>query len=791
MVFAIEEINQSSSLLPNITLGFHISDSCISENRAVKRTLELLSGKNGPVPGYRCPNHPPLAGIVGETFSTLSVPMARILGVLHYPQISHSSVLSTLSDKRLFPSFFRTVPGNTFQNIALARLMGYFSWTWMGMIISDTESGLKGGQDMKRQIEGNGGCVAFMEKIHLLHSQVKVLRLVQMIKNHSASVIIVHSEEVNIKLFLETLHQLNVRDKVWVYSANFIMASGLFGKQVWRILNGSLGLAPYTGNMPGFEEFLHHLHPSTSPDDIFMKHFWEQAFHCRWPQTNDTQSFSKEAQGENSVFCSRDQRLDKQAMSLFELDDLSYTYHAYAAVYALAHSLHTLISCTPGQGPFVNRTCANINDIRSWQILHYMKNQPFQTASGEKLIFDANGDAPATYLILNVQISPDEEFQLIKVGKLDPKASEGNNVHVSKDTIRWKDGSSKVPLSVCSESCPPGYRKAAREGQPLCCFDCVPCSQGEISNGNDTARCQKCPDEEWSNERNDECIKKVVEFLSYEELLGLTLAITAGLLSFLTASVLCVFIKYRDTPIVKANNRGLSYLLLIALMCCFLCSFIFIGRPRKLTCMLRQMVFGIIFTLSVSSILAKTIIVVIAFKATNPNSSARKWIGSTTPSCTVIFCSLVQVCICCIWLIQSPPFPEFNMKSDFRKIIFECNEGHTVFFYCMLGYMGLLATVSFVVAFLSRNLPGSFNEAKLITFSMLVFVSVWISFIPAYLSTRGKYMVAVEVFAILCSSAGLLGCIFFPKCYIILLRPDRNTRQHLVGKDKLGHKKGE
>ncbi|XP_069495779.1 vomeronasal type-2 receptor 26-like [Ambystoma mexicanum] len=256
-------------------------------------------------------------------------------------------------------------------------------------------------------------------------------------------------------------------------------------------------------------------------------------------------------------------------------------------------------------------------------------------------------------------------------------------------------------------------------------------------------------------------------------------------MTFLTTSVLCVFFIYRDTPIVKANNRGLSYLLLVTLMLCFLCCFIFIGRPGMLTCMLQQTVFGIVFTLSVSTVLAKSVLVVLAFKATHPNSPARMWLGLKTPFCIVSICTGVQISICAAWIVKSPPFPQLITMPHIERIISDCNEGDAIFFYCMMGYMGLLATVSFIVAFLSRNLPQGFNEAKLITFSMLVFVSVWISFIPAYLSTQGKYTVAVEVFAILCSGAGMLGCIFIPKCYIIMVQTEKNNRKYILSKQTL------
>ncbi|XP_078515241.1 extracellular calcium-sensing receptor-like [Lissotriton helveticus] len=778
MVFAIRELNQATDLLPNITLGFQIFDSCISEDRAIKGTLALLSGNRWTFPGYRCATRPLMAGIIGETFSFLSVPMARIMGVLHYPQISHSAGSSFLSDKLHFPSFLRTVPGNSFQNTALAQLLVRFSWTWLGMVISDTDSGIQGGEELRKEIERQGGCVAFIEKVHQRYTLEQVLRVIAKIRTTSVTVIIVHSAEVHVKLLLETLHTQNVQDKIWIFSAYFAMTFGLFDKSAWKILNGALGLAPYTTSMPGFEDFLQYLKPTTTPEDVFIKLFWVKVFSCKWPLGNATNNIATER------LCSGNEALDQNTTSVFELNDLSYTYHSYLAVYAFAYALHTLMSCTPGQGPFTDGTCADINDIQPWQILHYLKNLHFKTRTGEEIYFDEYGDAPASYDILNVQISEDGIFRLVKVGKCDPRAPQSKAITVNASTILWGDGSSQVPRSVCSASCPPGYRRATREGEPVCCFDCIPCSLGEVSNDTDAVKCLKCPDDQWSNERRDHCIKKIIEFLSYEEPLGMTLTASAAVLALLAAFVMFLFIKYRDSPIVKANNRGLSYLLLISLMASFLCAFMMVGRPRRLTCMLQQTVFGVIFSLNVSIVLAKTLIVVLAFKATHPNSRAKRWLGSKTPKCVISLCCLIQVLICVVWLLRSPPFPELNTVSYNEKIVLQCNEGEAIFFYCMLGYMGLLATVSFLVAFISRNLPGSFNEAKLITFSMLVFVSVWISFIPAYLSTRGKYMVAVEAFAILCSSAGLLSCMFLPKCYIILLRPEENTKKHIVGKSR-------
>ncbi|XP_031758631.1 vomeronasal type-2 receptor 26-like [Xenopus tropicalis] len=775
--FAIEEINRSSWILPNVTLGYQIFDSCGAEPKALSGALDIFSGRDYRIPNYACLKNMKLIGLLGDLSSTSSYPIAQLAGLFRYPQVSYGATDPVYNDRIQFPSFYRTVPNELSEMNGIVQILKHFGWKWVGLIVSSSESGKQALDRIRKGIESYGGCVAF--SIFLSEARfssyfsflIEAKSIVNKINQKDVDVIVLFLTPMHVTVFKRLFSSRQITRKIWLSSSFFPTVIHVTHGYSRTTLNGTLSLSAQGGEIPGFETFLYRMTPINYPNDDTVTEIWETLHECSFTgflKTNTSVPVQK---------CSGNESLDDEVLSRF---DFRVGYQVYTAVYALAHSLHNLFSARAPAHPQAPAGSLK-HRFKPWQLNAFINNVTYKTPSGDIMFFKANGDPPAQFDIVKWLFLNNGSTVSRKVGHFD-ESNDKNHFYINSSADLWSPYFTEMPRSLCSEPCSPGYRKSKIEGEPPCCYDCVQCGDGEMSNTTDAVTCVKCPEDQKSNRQKTDCVPKALNFLSYMDTLGASLASAAIILFITTSVVMGIFVKYWETPIVRANNQNLSCLLLISLMLCFLCTLLFIGRPTQICCLLRQVTFGIVFTISVSSVLAKTLTVIIAFNATKPGSKLKKYVGTQLAIVLVIICSLGSTGISAVWMASYPPFLEVDMFSEMDTIILLCNEGSVTFFFCIIGYIGTLALLSFIAAFLAKDFPDRFNEAKNITFSMLGFCSVWGAFVPAYLSSKGSRMVAVEIFAILSSSAGLLGCIFAPKCYIIFLRPELNIREIVARK---------
>ncbi|XP_042125695.2 vomeronasal type-2 receptor 116-like isoform X1 [Peromyscus maniculatus bairdii] len=763
LAFSVDEVNRNPYLLPNMSLIFGFLEGGCNIMSQTYNIIESSVNLHYNVPNYNCIEMTMCSVVLSGPSWEESLVVGKAMDLYNYQQIvqlTFGPFHPILSDEEQFPYLYQMAPKDTSLALAMISLILHFSWNWIGLAIPDNDHGIQFLSYLRREMEENIICFAFVNMIsvnmHLYMSRAEVYY--RQIMTSSSNVVIIYGyTDSTLALSFRRWKSLGIQ-KIWVTTSQWDVITSMRD----LTLNSSqktLTFAHHHAEISGFKNFLHTLSPLT-PNEYLASLDWMN-FNCEVSASNC----------KTLKNCSSNASLEWLILHTFDMTFSDENYDIYDAVHIVAHFYKENLLQTMDNVKEYQFNCLELHSI--------LRKTNFTYTAGDKVNMKQKEKLQAEYDIFQIWNFPNGLELKVKIGKFSPYFPHGQQLDLYEDIIEWATGSREMPPSVCSDDCGPGFRKFWQEGMTVCCFDCNSCPENEVSNETNVDQCMKCPEEQYANAEQNQCIPKSVVFLTYEDPLGMALTLMALSFTAITALVLGIFVRYHDTPIVKANNRSLSYTLLISLLFCFLCPLLFIGHPNAATCILQQLTFGVVFTVAVSTVLAKTVTVVLAFKVTAPGRKLRFCLTSGAPNYLIAICTLIQTILCAIWLGVSPPSVDIDAYTEHGHIIIVCDKGSVTAFYCVLGYHGSLAFGSFIVAFLARNLPDKFNEAKLLTFSMLLFCSVWVTFLPVYHSTKGKVMVAVEVFSILASSVGLLGCIFFPKCYIILLRPERNSLQKI------------
>nr|XP_001111107.2 G-protein coupled receptor family C group 6 member A [Macaca mulatta] len=772
MIHSIEMIN-NSTLLSGVKLGYEIYDTCTEVTVAMAATLRFLSKFNcsKETVEFNCDYSsymPRVKAVIGSGYSEITMAVSRMLNLQLMPQVGYESTAEILSDKIRFPSFLRTVPSDFHQIKAMAHLIQKSGWNWIGIITTDDDYGRLALNTFIIQAEANNVCIAFKEVLPAFLSDNTIeVRINQTLKK-----IILEAQVNVIVVFLRQFHvfdlfnkaiEMNI-NKMWIASDNWSTATKITTIPNVKKIGKVVGFTFRRGNISAFHSFLQNLHLLPSDSNKLL---YEYAMHlsactyvkdtdlsqCIFNHSQRTLAYKANKAIERNFFMRNDFLRDYAEPGLIHSIQL--------AVFALGYAIRDLCQ---------TRDCQNPNAFQPWELLGVLKNVTF-TDGGNSFHFDAHGDLNTGYdVVLWKEING--HMTVTKMAEYDLQ----NDVFIIPDQETKNEFRNlKQIQSKCSKECSPGQMKKTTRSQHICCYECENCPENHYSNQTDMPHCLLCNNEtHWAPVRSTVCFEKEVEYLSWNDSLAILLLILSLLGIIFVLVVGIIFTRNLNTPVVKsAGGLRICYVILLCHFLNFASTSFFIGEPQDFTCKTRQTLFGVSFTLCISCILTKSLKILLAFSF---DPKLQKFLKCLYKPILIIFtCTSIQVVICTLWLIFAAPTVEVNVSLP-RVIILECEEGSILAFGTMLGYIAILAFICFIFAFKGRKLPENYNEAKFITFGMLIYFIAWITFIPIYATTFGKYVPAVEIIVILISNYGILCCTFFPKCYVIICKQDINTK---------------
>ncbi|XP_006123180.2 taste receptor type 1 member 1 [Pelodiscus sinensis] len=752
MRFAIEQINNSSSLLPNVTLGYEMFDTC-SESANLHATLSILA-PSGQHPVEVLSDftryQPKAVALIGPDSSQFTLTTAAILSIFLMPEISYEASNEMLSLKRTYPSFLRTIPSDRLQVEALVLLLQEFGWNWIAVVGSDDAYGRNGIKTLQEVMGKHDICAAFQGVIPAKRgtSRQELKEMVRVLLGTGVNVTIVFSNEYSAKDFFEVVGQANVTDKVWLGTEAWSLASVVWGIPGIHRIGSVIGLSVKQAKLPGLEEFESAHGNAEQP----------QAATCApAPDATGSSRTDSTHQSCNRVCTSCSFQVD--APQAF---DIWASFNVYSAAFAVAHGLHDLLGCGMG-------ACSK-DKVYPWQLLEKIKRVNFSLQDSQ-VQFDASGD-PLTGYDLIAWKWTGQTWAFDVIGSF---LREPDRLIIAREGILWHAAGNQVPVSTCSQLCAEG-EKRLQVGFHQCCFDCAACPAGTFLNSSDLYNCQPCGTDQWAPVGSEICFNRTTEFLSWDEPVSWALLAAITLLLLLLAGTAVLFAQNLPTPVVKSAGGRSCFLMLGTLICACCSLYCYFGEPTRPACLLRLPVYSISFTVCLSCIATRSFQIVCVFKlASKWPAFYGAWVRHSGPSLFIAACTATQLVVCLVSLSTSPSVPRKDYTTEDTLIILQCSEDSSSW---GLLYNTLLSICCFVISYLGKDLPENYNEAKCVTFSLLINFVCFICYLATWVFYQGKYLAAITVLSNLCTLAGLFGGYFLPKGYIILFRTELNTTEH-------------
>ncbi|NXW85624.1 TS1R1 protein, partial [Alopecoenas beccarii] len=688
---------------------------------------------------------PEAVAVIGPDSTQLALTTAAILGVFLVPQISYEASLETLSLKRLYPAFLRTIPSDRQQVKAIFLLLQQFGWTWVALLGSDNAYGRDGLDALYKLLSVSDVCVAYRGIIPTNKdaSSPELQNLVRILVDIRVNVTVIFSNRKSAHPFFEVVVQRNITGMVWVGSEDWSVA-----QTIWQV-PGIQSIGPVIGMLV----------EKTEPAMLERFEAWRAAEESVAECAGSVGAGGESAQLDCTQRCTRCHSLARAP----DVYDAQAVFNVYSAVYSVAHGLHDLLGCASG-------ACSK-GTVYPWQLLQKIKQVNF-TLYKSRISFDANGDIHKGYDIVMWNWSgPSWAFDVIGTFSVNP-----DRLSIDQGKILWHTSNRQAPPSLCSVPCQPGEWRL-RQSRHQCCFTCVACPAGTFLNRSDLYSCQSCGADEWAPARSEACFKRTVEFLSWSEPLSWALLTLTVLLLLLMAALAVLFALNTSTPVVKSAGGKMCFLMLGSLACACSSLFCYFGEPTRHTCVLRVPLSALGFTVFLSCVATRSFQILCIFKlnARWPALYAA-WLRRRGPLLFIAASTAAQAALCLAAEAASPSVPQRDYGVWAERVVLEC--GSSAAASAAAAFPVLLSAGCFALSYAGKDLPAGYNEAKCLTCSLLLHLAGSAAALCTQGAFRGRAEAAARVLGGLCVLGAALGGYFLPKALVIVLRPRLNTPGH-------------
>ncbi|KAK3741103.1 hypothetical protein QZH41_013926, partial [Actinostola sp. cb2023] len=733
MLYAIAEVNKNGSLLPNVTLGARARDTCGQDTIALEESLEFVTDalvSRNPSKCLHSGSAPPsnksqtIVGVIGAASSTISIQVANLLRLFKLPQVSYASTSPDLSNKHKYDYFVRTVPSDTHQARAMVDVISALNWSSVFTVRSYGNYAERGMESFLTLAKDRNICVVSSARVTESPEPAQFDRIVkEFLQETNTRGVVLFCNDNDVKQLLEATARAKAAGKFSWIASDFwgTRRSPVEGHE--EEAEGAITISLKSVESKGFRDYFINLNPiEHSSVNPWFNEFWEKQFNC---------SFHS-----NSSTCPRNTSLPRD----LNIDDK--VPFVLDAVYAFANALHQMYTqlC-----PEMAGVCPAMNTaLLGSKLLQFLRNVSFDGVSG-RIHFDDHGDSPGRYDI----------FRFLSGSYVKVASWDDQYLHIYP---KWY--SSSLVESQCGVPCGTGYYRQLKTDKS-CCWTCEVCEENEFVKAGPP------------NYNRTACRLLDLRYLDQSRAILVTCFACIGIVS--TCLIITVFIKFSDTPLVKASGRELTLTLLFGLLLCYAVAISLVLHPSIVVCFVQRFGVGFCICICYSALLIKTNRIARIFAKSERSTKPPDFINPVSQLLILAAFVGIEVILAGIGIGKWPPKPT-RMHPTKTDVLLTCNIQNYDLIVAM-SYNIVLIILCTWYAIKTRKTPANFNEARYIGFAMYTTCVIWLAFLPVQYGFNDKDYKAITLSVnITLNATTLLLCVFGPKVYIVLLRPTRNIR---------------